>query len=299
MATLLSQFQKNVADYSPRASTPGGRIKYTRYVKLRTKQSCSEPSKKQQGKLRSLCSRLCAPCRRKNKTQQQPEGESSDEDCDGETLEKHMMKVLEKEKHTLRNWKAVILRVQMVNAFNLSQKKNELQIQEQTQKTTKKKEKGWWENGTIIIYPEQKIGLCWGFFKTVCITISLFTFTFSAAFMFSDVKQMRDLELFFDFVQLVDIILTCFTARRSNDISESTRQQLKKQNGDDMSNPAIKYTPEWECNIKIISLEYLKTDCIQDILACVPLILTFESIVVLYPFKILRVTKIKKVIRFL
>ena len=117
--------------------------------------------------------------------------------------------------------------------------------------------------------------------------------------MFTDVTEMRDLELFFDFVQLFDIVLTCFTARRSNDISESTRQYLKKRNDDDMVNPAIKYTPEWEKNIKVISLEYLKTDMIQDLLACVPLIITVESVVVLYPFKILRVTKIKKVIRFL
>ena len=143
---------------------------------------------------------MCTPCLRKNKTQQQPEGESSDEDCDGESLEKHMMKVLEKEKETLRNWKTIILRVQMVNAFDLSQTKSDLQMLDQPQKTTKKKEQGWWENGTIIILPEQKIGLCWGVFKTVCISISLFTFTYSAAFMFTDVTEMRDLELFFDFV---------------------------------------------------------------------------------------------------
>ena len=110
------------------------------------------------------------------------------------------MKVLEKEKETLRNWKTIILRVQMVNAFDLSQTKSDLQMLDQPQKTTKKKEQGWWENGTIIILPEQKIGLCWGVFKTVCISISLFTFTYSAAFMFTDVTEMRDLELFFDFV---------------------------------------------------------------------------------------------------
>ena len=142
------------------------------------------------------------------------------------------MKVLEKEKHTLRNWKTIILRVQMVNAFDLSMNKTELAVDNAPQKTIIK-EKAWWENGTIIIYPEHRIGLCWGVCKTVCITISLFTFTFSAAFMFSDVQEMRNLELFFDFVQLFDIILTCFTARRSNDISDSTRQYIERLRKDD------------------------------------------------------------------
>jgi hypothetical protein len=46
--------------------------------------------------------------------------ESSDDDSDGDVLEHKMMNALLKEKQTMKNWKAVILRVQMINSFKLS-----------------------------------------------------------------------------------------------------------------------------------------------------------------------------------
>ena len=55
MAKMLSQFQKKAVDFSPRPITSGSHVKYTRYVKLRTKQSSAEPSKKKSGTLRSSC----------------------------------------------------------------------------------------------------------------------------------------------------------------------------------------------------------------------------------------------------
>ena len=73
----------------------------------------------------------------------------------------------------------------MVNAFKLSLRSNETPSEE-CEAPPKKKEIAWWEAGQIIVYPESKIGLLWGFFKTMVIFLSLFTFTYSAAFIFAD-----------------------------------------------------------------------------------------------------------------
>lgn len=74
-----------------------------------------------------------------------------------------------------------------------------------------------------MINPEKRAGLIWGIFKTFIIFISLFSLTYTAAFMFSNKQEMIKYEMFFDLVQVTDIVLTCFTALRSRDVSEATR----------------------------------------------------------------------------
>lgn len=91
------------------------------------------------------------------------------------------------------------MRVQMVKAFQLSIRTNETQLSN-NEPPLKKKEIAWWEAGQIILYPESKVGLLWGFVKTMVILISLFTFTYSAAFIFEQQEMFRQVELFFDFV---------------------------------------------------------------------------------------------------
>ncbi len=210
-----------------------------------------------------------------------------------------MMNALLKEKQTMKNWKAVILRVQMINSFKLSMRTIEQDLEEK-QVINFKQEQAWWEAGQFIIYPESKIGILWGLLKTVTISLSMFTFTYNAAFLFSNLSDVWGYELIFDFVQFFDIIITFFTARLSRDISESTRQLFeKKKNGEDAVVASIKFETQWEVNVKVIIIEYLKTNFWTDFLACVPLIVTSEKVVWLFPLKILRVTRISRVVTFL
>ena len=87
----------------------------------------------------------------------------------------------------------------MVNAFKLSMRVND-DSQELKAAPIINKELAWWEAGQIIIYPDQKVGLLWGVFKTLVIFMSLFTFTYSAAFIFAEMESFRGTELFFDIV---------------------------------------------------------------------------------------------------
>lgn len=91
------------------------------------------------------------------------------------------------------------------------------------------KELAWWEAGNLIIYPDQKIGLIWAVSKTLIIFMSLFSFTYSAAFFFEQEEEFRSSELFFDYIQLIDIILACFTAKNKKDISDSTKALFKRK----------------------------------------------------------------------
>jgi len=108
-------------------------------------------------------------------------------------------------------------------------------------------------------------------------------------------------EIFFDSVQLIDIVLTCFTALRSRDISDKTRQLVKNEEDDEQTNiqVAIKFESEWEVNLKLITVEYLRTNFLLDFLACVPGLLTGETVLYLYPFKILRMIRLNRIITFL
>lgn len=51
--------------------------------------------------------------------------------------------------------------------------------------------------------------------------------------------------------------------------------------------------------MKLISVEYLRSNFIFDFLACVPLIATSEKVLWFYPFKIFRVVRISRIVIFL
>ena len=93
------------------------------------------------------------------------------------------MKNLENERKTVKNWHKVLMRIQMINAFKLSMRIEDQPL-ENDEDDHPVKEKAWWESGHIIIYPETRFGLIWGFFKTFTIFISLFSLSYSAGFLF-------------------------------------------------------------------------------------------------------------------
>jgi hypothetical protein len=141
----------------------------------------------------------------------------------------------------------------------------------------------------------------WNFFKTIIIAISLFTFILEAAFHFSDKGQTTILELFFDFVQLIDIFLVFFTAVPSASISKSVRKYFELKNAKNQPTVAIAIdaVPYFEKDMKIIALNYVTSYFTFDFLACVPGLLTNESLLVMYPFKILRVIRLPRILQFL
>lgn len=61
----------------------------------------------------------------------------------------------------------------------------------------------------------------------------------------------------------------------------------------------IKFESEWEVNLKLITVEYIRTNFIFDFLACVPGLLTGEKVLWLYLFKMLRVNRLSRIIAFL
>lgn len=109
--------------------------------------------------------------------------EESDDDIDCDALENKMMRSLEKERNTIKNWHKILMRVQMINAFKLSMRLPDLpnEIEENEPQI---KEEAWWESGFLILYPENRVGLLWGVFKTVAIFISLFSLSYCAGFLF-------------------------------------------------------------------------------------------------------------------
>jgi len=61
----------------------------------------------------------------------------------------------------------------------------------------------------------------------------------------------------------------------------------------------MKFESEWEVNIKLITVEYLRSNFIFDFLASIPCLLTWEDVIWLYPLKILRVIRLLRIIGFL
>ena len=208
--------------------------------------------------------------------------DTEDEDIDCEALKNRMMRDLEKEKKSIRNWHKVLMRVQMVNAFKLSMRNDDQGEEDEREESQTKIEKAWWEQGQIIINPERRFGLIWGVFKTLVIFVSLFTLTYSGAFLFRDKQSMTTYEMIFDLIQALDIVLTCFTAIRSRDISEATRLQFarkeerSKRKDVNRVKVAIKFESEWEFNLKMITVEYLRHNFWMDFLACIPGLITLE-----------------------
>lgn len=102
----------------------------------------------------------------------------------------------------------------MINAFKFTSALQELpNDDDHTNDKAVVVNKEWYESGIYIIYPESRTGIVWSLIKTISVFISMFTLSYTAGFRFQETSQsMRSLELFFDIVQLLDIILTCFTA---------------------------------------------------------------------------------------
>jgi len=57
-----------------------------------------------------------------------------------------MMRSLEKEKQTLKNWHKILMRVQMINALKLSMRIEDQPMDNENDEP-QIREKSWWENG--------------------------------------------------------------------------------------------------------------------------------------------------------
>jgi len=118
--------------------------------------------------------------------------------------------------------------------------------------------------------------MTWSVIKNSVIFISFFTLSYSAGTLFKTRADMIQFELFVDCVQLFDMIITCFTAKRSRDIADSTRQLFRKREDNDKIRAVIAFDAEWEVNLKLLTVEYLRTHFLLDFLACIPNLVTLE-----------------------
>jgi len=88
---------------------------------------------------------------------------------------------LRRESDSIKNWKRIYARVQIVRAFSFKKKDNSEVVhadQEEPNSQIIAKEKPWWTNGSLIIYPENRSILIWNFFKSLVVAASFFTFIF-------------------------------------------------------------------------------------------------------------------------
>ena len=107
--------------------------------------------------------------------------------------------------------------------------KIENQPKDQFYTEAKEVERSWWESGSFTIHPEKKFGIAWGVIKNAVIFVSFFTLSYNAGNLFKRSQSLIIYEMFFDSVQVIDILLTCITAKRSRDISDATRQYFKSK----------------------------------------------------------------------
>jgi hypothetical protein len=94
------------------------------------------------------------------------------------------------------------------------------------------------------------------------------------------------------------MFLTFFTAVRCRDISESTRNFFEKKDMDEKVKVLIQFQHEWEMNVKMLSLDYLRTNFIFDFLGSIPCLLTGEVLLELYFLKIFRINRIFRILEF-
>lgn len=116
---------------------------------------------------------------------------------------------------------------------------------------------------------------------------------------------MRNLELFFDVVQVIDIVIVFLTPIKQTEVDEKTKEWFagKHKQGDNPEGSqtfsvATAQESEWVIDMRLLAWEYAKTHLLWDALACLPGLLTLEKILWLYLFKVLRFLKITRVLTF-
>ena len=119
--------------------------------------------------------------------------------------------------------------------------------------------------------------------------------------MFVSIDQVKPLELFFDVVQLLDILVVFFTPIPLTDTSEyilNWRAENMKQDKLGKFNAVEEKGNEMLIDMRYIAGEYLRSHFAMDFLACFPGFVTMESVLWLYPFKVLRLNKIPRLMAF-
>jgi len=103
---------------------------------------------------------------------------------------------------------------------------------------------------------------------------------------------------------LIDIILVFFTAVDYDSINVKTREFLRQLETvtawekNQISN-VVDSVPVWETDMRLIALNYIFNFFTFDILACIPGLLTYEKELTLYPFKILRIFRLPRLLSFI
>jgi len=106
-------------------------------------------------------------------------------------------------------------------------------------------------NKSYFVHPENKYLIAWNFFMNFGYIISFFITPYTLAFNVDPLDDVQGIELFLDFMMLIDIVLTFFTA---------TIIDVKL-----------------ETDFRKIAWNYIRFYFIFDVLSCVPGLITWEN----------------------
>ena len=112
------------------------------------------------------------------------------------------------------------------------------------------------------------------------------------------------MELFFDTIQLIDIVVVFFTAVPYESVHPKIRVYCRQivnyfcLTGKDKISNVVESIAYWETDIRMLALNYALNFFVFDFLACVPGLMTRERRLVVYPFKVLRILRLPRLLSF-
>ena len=153
-------------------------------------------------------------------------------------------------------------------------------------------EPGWWENGRYVFNPEGLTLQLWYFFSNICFFFAIYGTCGHLAFDLATVGQRDNLiEVFFDSIFLIDILLVFFTA------AELPQEVISEKEKRTTKNKQKKTTvfERYEFHMGKIMKHYITSYFFIDILACIPSLVTLYQYRILFYFKLFRFLQLPRV----
>ena len=167
--------------------------------------------------------------RRLNDAKMYPARIEEQMDLDNHYLDKQNDVLYQNEKIAIRNWKKVLLQIRSCYAILKALTKKEFQIQiDNYEEEIVDPPVPWYESGKWTIYPNTYKFAVWELAKSTLYMASMYTFAYMTAFMFQTIttslpqeefEWIVKFDMFVDVLQLVDMVLTFFTAVHVRNLS--------------------------------------------------------------------------------
>ena len=216
-------------------------------------------------------------------------------------LDIKMTKIYERQNKAIKNWQNFGTYVHMLRSvgFNLVDR-TQRQMWDQT--ADEKTKRAWYE-GMYVISPTTIYYRLWDIFKSVLYMTSLYTLAYDAAFFFESGIQTAGFEMFIDLIQICDVLLTFFTAKRVRDLSNRVmkikKREIQEQEAAQGINLKKAREVEWEINQKYLTIDYLITYFFLDLIAIVPFVIFIFDTQMNRMFLIMRFSRLFRIKRIL